>query len=76
MDYDTTDLYNLRYRMLKNSIDNGLRSLFDEASTSEMIVLLYLHKTLDLYTEIFEVDENNEEGGNEQQAIIDEHIEG
>jgi hypothetical protein len=68
MDYDTTDLYNLRYRMLKNSIDNGLRSLFDEASTSEMIVLLYLHKTLDLYTEIFEVDENNEEGGNEQRA--------
>jgi hypothetical protein len=54
--------------MPKNSIDNGLRSLFDEASTSEMIVLLYLHKTLDLYTEIFEVDENNEEGGNEQRA--------
>lgn len=57
----TTDPCKLHYKVPpKNSLNAGLRNLFDEASTREMAALLCLHKALDLYVKLFAVDENNE----------------
>jgi hypothetical protein len=47
--YNITDICKPHYKISKNYIDNGLRTLFHETSISEMIALLCVHICSSLY---------------------------